>query len=66
MQIYEILSKKYSMVTNEKRTVLYEKTDKNGVSELVKDLSAHSVNIFEVSLSNVKKIVYEQLNIGGQ
>jgi len=66
MQIYEILSKKYSMVTNEKRTVLYVKTDKNGVSELVKDLSAHSVNIFEVSLSNVKKIVYEQLNIGGQ
>lgn len=62
---YEVLSNKYSLVGNENRTVLHVKTDKNGVSELVKALAADSIGIFEVSSSNVKTIVQEQLHIGG-
>lgn len=62
---YEALSEKYSLVSNENRTVLQVKTDKKGVSELVKALAADSIGIYEVSSSNVKSIVQEQLNIGG-
>lgn len=62
---YEVLAEKYPLVANESRTVLYVKTDKEGVSDLVKELAAGSVRIFEVCSSNVKAIVQEQLNIGG-
>lgn len=62
---YEVLAKKYSLAGNENRTVLHVKTDKNGVSELVKALATDSIGIFEVSSSNVKTIVQEQLHIRG-
>lgn len=64
-RIYEVLAKKYSLSGNENRTVLHAKTDKTGVSELVKALAADSIGIFEVSSSNVKTIVQEQLHIRG-
>lgn len=62
---FEVLTKKYPLAGNENRTVLHVKTDKNGVSELIKELAADSIGIFEVSSSNVKTIVQEQLHIGG-
>lgn len=62
---YDMLAKKYSMVGNENRTVLHVKTDKKGISELVKALAADSIAIYEVSSSNVKAIVSEQLHIRG-
>lgn len=62
---YEVLAKKYLLASNETRTVLYVKTDKKGVSELVKALVGDSIGIFEVSSCNVKAIVQEQLHIGG-
>ena len=64
-RIYEVLVQKYSLACNENRTILNVKTDKNGVSELVKALAIDSIGIFEVSSSNVKTIVQEQMHIGG-
>lgn len=62
---FEALTQKYVLTGNENRTVLHVKTDKNGVSELVKALVADSIAIFEVSSSNVKTIVQEQMHIRG-
>ncbi|PKM70968.1 MAG: ABC transporter ATP-binding protein, partial [Firmicutes bacterium HGW-Firmicutes-17] len=40
------------------------KTDKKGVAELIKILTFHSVDVFEVSLSKVKNVIREQLHLG--
>ncbi len=66
MRKYEILAKKYSLVGNENRTVLHVKTGGKGVSDLVNELAVDSIRIFEVSSSNVKTIVQEQLQIRGE
>jgi hypothetical protein len=62
----DALAQKYSFTGNESRTVLHVKTDKAGVAELVKALAAESIGIYEVSSSNVKTIVQEQLHIKGE
>lgn len=62
---FEALSQKYLLTGNEDRTLLHVKTDKTGISELVKALTADSIAVFEVSSSNVKTIVQEQMHIRG-
>lgn len=47
--VLEALKKRYSLQTNEDNTILYVKAGKEIVSELVKELAAHSIGIFEMS-----------------
>jgi len=59
--IVDVLIERYSLQTNEDKTVLYVNADKDIVSELIKELTAHNINIFEVSAFNVKNVVQRQM-----
>ncbi|WP_303870989.1 ABC transporter ATP-binding protein [Acetobacterium wieringae] len=59
--LIEHLEKKYSLKVSNKRTTLHIKTDKKGVAELVKVLTVNSVDVYEISPTNVKGIVQEHL-----
>lgn len=63
--VLENLAKHYSFTNNERNNILYVKADKYGVSNFVKELTLYSVGIFEVTASNVKTIVKEQMHMGG-
>ena len=56
-----MLTQRYSLQTNESKTVLSINTDKNGISQLIKELTIHEISVFEVSAVNVKSVVQRQM-----
>ena len=61
MDMLDALQRTYPLQTNEDNTILTVNADKDTVSELVKELSAHSIGIFEVAAFNVKNVVQQQI-----
>lgn len=59
--IIDMLTQRYSLQTNESKTVLSINTDKNGISQLIKELTIHEISVFEVSAVNVKSVVQRQM-----
>jgi ABC-type multidrug transport system ATPase subunit len=57
------LQRRYSFRANEDYTVLTVNAGKDTVSELVRELNAHSVAIFEVSVFDLKNVVQQQMNL---
>jgi ABC-type multidrug transport system ATPase subunit len=57
------LQGRYSFQTNEDNTILTLNAGKDTVSGLVRELNAHSVDIFGVSAFNLKNIVRRQMDI---
>jgi ABC-2 type transport system ATP-binding protein len=53
---------RYDLACSADRSVLILKTDQAGISDFIKYLVSLSVDILEVSCSNVKHIVQEQMN----
>ena len=64
--ILEILKKDYLVQANSDTTVLTITADKSKVSELVKELTAHEIGVFEVSAFNVKNVVQKQIGMNGK
>lgn len=64
-QVFEVLSKEFSLSLNEDGTTLNAKISKEQVPLLISALTLHNISIFEVNASNVKRIVQEQLHLEG-
>ncbi|PKM48423.1 MAG: ABC transporter ATP-binding protein [Firmicutes bacterium HGW-Firmicutes-6] len=63
-EVFQSLTAQYALNASEDRMTVHVKTDKKGVAELIKILTFHSVDVFEVSLSKVKNVIREQLRLG--
>lgn len=66
---YEVLialQSRYLIKINEDNTILTVNADRKAVSELVKELTAHSVSVFEVSACNLKNIIQQQFYPDGK
>jgi len=64
----EVLSRiksRYCITHNVDHTVLNVKVDKDNISDFIKYLTSSSVDILEVTVSNVKSIAQEHMNIKG-
>lgn len=62
-EVIAALEERYSLGINAEHTMLRVKTDKKGVAGLVKILVRQSVDIYEITRSNVKNVVREQLHM---
>jgi ABC-2 type transport system ATP-binding protein len=59
----EMFKKVYSIKINRDNTALAISADKCKVSELVKELTANEISVFEVSAFNVKSMVQQQIGM---
>ncbi len=57
------LSQEFSLTSNQNRTLLHVKADRDGVADLIRTLTSNSILIYEVVHSNVKDVVHEQLHM---
>lgn len=64
----EMLKKDYPIQIQISRdnTTLTVSVDKSKVSELIKELTAHEISVYEVSASNVKNVVQQQIGMDGK
>lgn len=62
--LYNKLTQRFSIGSNQERTMHHVKTDRDGVATLVGALVSNSVLVYEVAHSNVKNVVQEQLHMG--
>ncbi len=65
-EMVKCLQEKYPLQANEDCTTLTVNADNSTVSEIVKELSTHSVGIFEITAFNVKNVVEQQILTGGK
>lgn len=63
-EMFQRLTTQYDLSASDDRMTIHVKTDKNGVADLIKTLTFNSIDVFEVSLSKVKNVIYEQLHMG--
>ena len=64
-QLLDTIKSKYSITYNKDNTVLTVKTDNDNISDFIKYLTSFSVDILEVTVSNVKNIAQEHMNMKG-
>ena len=62
-KLFTQLAQKFSLSSNQERTLIHAKTDREGVAALIGALSANSVLVYEAVHSNVKDVVQEQLHM---
>lgn len=62
-ELFTKLAQKFSLSSNQERTLLYAKTDREGVAALIGALTSNSVLVYEAVHSNVKNVVQEQLHM---
>lgn len=64
-QLLKILSSDFQITSDELGTTLTAKIAKEEVPKLISILSSQNISVFEVTVSNVKNIVQEQLHFEG-
>ncbi|WP_300700923.1 ABC transporter ATP-binding protein [uncultured Phocaeicola sp.] len=62
-KLFTQLAQKFSLSSNQERTLIHAKTDREGVAALIGALTANSVLVYEAVHSNVKDVVQEQLHM---
>ena len=62
-KLFTQLAQKFSLSSNQERTLIHAKTDREGVAALIWALTANSVLVYEAVHSNVKDVVQEQLHM---
>lgn len=62
-KLFTQLAQKFSLSSNQERTLIHAKTDREGVAALIGALTANSVLVYETVHSNVKDVVQEQLHM---
>ncbi|MDD5936358.1 MAG: ABC transporter ATP-binding protein [Clostridiales bacterium] len=62
-QVLDMLSNDFYLSVDELGTTLTAKITKEQVPQLISSLTTHSISIFEVTASNVKRIVQEHLHL---
>lgn len=62
-KLFTQLAQKFSLGSNQERTLIHAKTDREGVAALIGALTANSVLVYEAVHSNVKDVVQEQLHM---
>ena len=62
-KLFTQLAQKFSLSSNQERTLIHAKTDREGVAALIGALTANSVLVYEAVHSNVKDVVHEQLHM---
>lgn len=62
-ELFTTLAQKFSLTSNQERTLLHVKTDREGVAALIGALTSSSVLVYEAVHSNVKNVVQEQLHM---
>ena len=62
-KLFTQLTQKFSLSSNQERTLIHAKTDREGVAALIGALTANSVLVYEAVHSNVKDVVQEQLHM---
>lgn len=62
-KLFAQLAQKFSLSSNQERTLIHAKTDREGVAALIGALTANSVLVYEAVHSNVKDVVQEQLHM---
>ena len=64
-ELLDTIKSRYSITYNIDHTVLTVKIDKDNISDFIKYLTSSSVDILEVTVSNVKSIAQEHMNMKG-
>ena len=62
-KLFTQLAQKFSLSSNQERTLIHAKTDREGVAALIGALTANSVLVYEAVHSNVKDVVQEHLHM---
>ena len=62
-KLFTQLAQKFSLSSNQERTLIHAKTDREGVAALIGALTANSALVYEAVHSNVKDVVQEQLHM---
>jgi len=63
--LLDIIQSQYSLTYNTNHTVLTVNTDRDHISDFIKYLTSFSVDILEVTVSNVKNIAQQHMNMKG-
>lgn len=63
VELFTKLAQNFSISSNQERTLLHVKTDREGVAALIGVLTSNSVLAYEAVHSNVKNVVEEQLHM---
>jgi ABC-type multidrug transport system ATPase subunit len=61
--LFTKLAQRFSLSSNQERTLLHIKSDREGVAALIGVLASNSVLVYEAVHSNVKNVVEEQLHM---